>query len=248
MVKEYNLTEDGNKCITENFQVWEFACKDGSQKILIETELVEILQKVRDKFGIVDISSAYRTQSHNASIGGAPNSYHLYGRAVDFRCRNYKAKDVLLYLEDLGVKGLEMIDENHIHIDNRTIIKWYGVKVANGYDTIDSFYVYFDVIKIKVGDKFTVDNIEYKVKTVNKATKTLELEIYKEDCTMKVPFKISVYKFDVPIKSEPSANSATKTICPKGIYTIVDFKNGYGKLKSGAGWVEIIKVLILNND
>lgn len=246
MVKEYNLTEDGNKYVSENFQVWEFACKDGSKKILIETEVVEILQKVRDKFGIVDISSAYRTVNYNKSIGGADNSYHIYGRAVDFRARNYKAKEVLLFLEDLGVKGLEMIDENYIHIDNRQS-KWYGVKTDKGYDTIDSFYVYFDVLKIKPNDTFIVNDIKYKVRTVDQATKTVEVEIYQRESEMKVPFKISVYKENVLIKAEPNPNSATKSICPKGVYTIVDVQNAYGKLKSGAGWVEIEKVLILND-
>ena len=30
--------------------------------------------------------------------------------------------------------------------------------------------------------------------------------------------------------------------CPKGAYTIVEEKNGYGKLKSGKGWIEMSKV------
>lgn len=30
--------------------------------------------------------------------------------------------------------------------------------------------------------------------------------------------------------------------CPAGIYTIVEEKNGYGKLKSGAGWIQLSKV------
>lgn len=247
MVNEYYVTEDKNRYVSKNFQVWEFACKDGTNKVLIDTDILDILQKVRDKFGIVDISSAYRTPSHNKNIGGASNSYHIYGKAVDFRCRNYKAREILLFLEDLGVKGIEMIDENYIHIDSRPS-KWYGVKTGDTYETIDSFYSHFNLLKIKPNDIITVNDIKYTVKAVNQPTMTLELDIYKRESEMNVPFKISVYKDNVLIKAEPNDNSATKTICPKGIYTIIDVQNSYGKLKSGAGWIEISKVLILNND
>ena len=51
MVKTYSLKQDGNKNLTKDFKVREFACKDGSDKILISTETVEILQAIRDYFG-----------------------------------------------------------------------------------------------------------------------------------------------------------------------------------------------------
>ena len=43
----------------------------------------------------------------------------------------------------------------------------------------------------------------------------------------------------IPILKTP-AGTKVKT-CPKGIYTIVEEKNGYGHLKSGAGWIQLSK-------
>ena len=44
MVKTYSLKSDGETLISTNFKVKEFACKDGTDKILIDIELVNILQ------------------------------------------------------------------------------------------------------------------------------------------------------------------------------------------------------------
>ena len=41
-----------------------------------------------------------------------------------------------------------------------------------------------------------------------------------------------------PVKSE----GAVAKTCPYGVYTIVEERNGYGKLKSGAGWLKLSAV------
>ena len=51
----YSLERDGEKSLSKNFKVREFRCKDGSDPIFIDSELVEILQKVRDHFGSPEI-------------------------------------------------------------------------------------------------------------------------------------------------------------------------------------------------
>ena len=59
--------------------------------------------------------------------------------------------------------------------------------------------------------------------------------------TVKLPYLIRVSK-RIDIKRSVSASSATARKCPVGIYTIVAEQNGYGKLKSGAGWVKLSEV------
>ena len=66
-IKAYSYAKDGSKALSKNFHVREFKCKDGSDPIFIDDELVTLLQKIRDHFGkAVNINSAFRTASHNA--------------------------------------------------------------------------------------------------------------------------------------------------------------------------------------
>ena len=58
---------------------------------------------------------------------------------------------------------------------------------------------------------------------------------------VKLPYLIRVSK-RIDINRSASASSATARKCPVGIYTIVAEQNGYGKLKSGAGWVRLSDV------
>ena len=50
-IKAYSKAKDGNKKLSKNFTVKEFACTDGTDPIFIATELVEVLQKIRAHFG-----------------------------------------------------------------------------------------------------------------------------------------------------------------------------------------------------
>ncbi|MEQ2713804.1 hypothetical protein AAAU69_08750, partial [Hominisplanchenecus faecis] len=59
----------------------------------------------------------------------------------------------------------------------------------------------------------------------------------------KVPYKIKVTKTNVPIRTGPAKKySKARACCPVGVYEIVEEKNGFGRLKSGAGWVYLKKV------
>ena len=71
MLNVYSKSKDGNTKLAKNFTVKEFACKDWSNPIFINSELVDVLQKIRDHFGEpVTITSAYRTVARNNAIKG----------------------------------------------------------------------------------------------------------------------------------------------------------------------------------
>lgn len=100
----------------------------------VDHELVEILQDLCDDFAVtyhqrieIRITGPNRCESHNKSIGGAPQSQHIYGRAADFK----------LYLKDSGqqITPHEIYDHidhkhpkrlglglysNRVHVDTRT--------------------------------------------------------------------------------------------------------------------------------
>lgn len=52
-----------------------------------------------------------------------------------------------------------------------------------------------------------------------------------------VPFTVKVVIDDLNYRSKPSMEGAVKGQTGKGIFTIVEVNNGWGKLKSGVGWI-----------
>ena len=47
---------------------------------------VNVLQKIRDEFGVVSISSGYRSPALCEAIGSKSTSQHALGQAADFEC------------------------------------------------------------------------------------------------------------------------------------------------------------------
>ena len=123
MLNVYSLAKDGGKKLSANFTVREFACKDGSDPVFIDSGLVELLQKVRDHFGRpVYINSAYRTASHNSAVGGAAYSQHLYGRAADIRLPGVSVEELSAFAEALlpGTGGIGRYPaKGFVHLDVR---------------------------------------------------------------------------------------------------------------------------------
>ena len=126
-VKTYSLKKDGNKKLSTNFIVSEFKCKDGSDTILVDTELIDLLQKIRTHFNKpVTINSAYRNATYNKKIGGATSSQHVYGTAADIVVKDTKPEVVAQYVEFLmPKKGGIGLYPTFTHVDVRaTRARW----------------------------------------------------------------------------------------------------------------------------
>lgn len=122
MRTDFSLKEHGEKELSKNFKVKEFACKDGSDKIIIDTELIDVLQKFRDMVQCpVKIISGYRTDSYNKQCGGALNSYHLKGMAADVQVGNHENYTFLALCAALcGARGVGRYPgKRFLHIDVR---------------------------------------------------------------------------------------------------------------------------------
>ena len=128
-IKAYSKAKDGNKKLSTNFRVKEFACTDGSDPVFIDSELVTVLQNIRTHFGAsVTITSAYRTPGRNKAVGGQTYSQHLYGKAADIKVKGVAPKQVAAYAEKLlQNKGGIGIYNTFTHIDVRsTKSRWQG--------------------------------------------------------------------------------------------------------------------------
>lgn len=96
-----------NTRLSKNFVLSEFACKDGSKQILVDYELVELLQKLRDTIGKpVVITSGYRTATYNKRCGGISTSHHLTGKAADIKVSGMTPLQVAIAADKIGFKGI----------------------------------------------------------------------------------------------------------------------------------------------
>ena len=123
MVREYSLRRDGDLQLSPHFRLAEFASKDGSDKVLVDDDLVSLLEQIREAAGgAVTINSAYRSPAHNAAVGGVRSSQHLYGRAADVVVEG--ASPLLVgqiaeyYLDRRGGIG---VYQTFTHVDTRAI-------------------------------------------------------------------------------------------------------------------------------
>lgn len=110
--------------LSENFSRHEFACKCGCGHDTVDAELLDILEKIREHFGRrMDINSGCRCHMHNRAIGGAPESWHIRGRAADVEVDGIKPSLVAEAAVQYGASGVKNYSE-WTHIDTRTGHHW----------------------------------------------------------------------------------------------------------------------------
>jgi len=59
-----------------------------------------VVQKVRDQFGVTVINSGYRGEALNKAVGGSSTAQHCKGEAVDIECPGTPNYDVAKWIED----------------------------------------------------------------------------------------------------------------------------------------------------
>lgn len=118
----YIMDTDANEKVGQHFKVREFACKDGSQVVFIDTHLVTILDILRNKIGKpVIITSGYRTPEWNTKCDGAKYSYHMRGMAADIRVNGMTPKQVASILNGIIPNECGIIVySGWVHIDTRS--------------------------------------------------------------------------------------------------------------------------------
>lgn len=118
--EEYHIRKKDYGKVSEHFKAKEFQCKDKTEGLLIATELIETLEKIRNHFNEpVVINSGYRTPAWNTKVNGALNSYHCKGMAADIKVNGHSSGEVAKYADSIMEQGGVIRYKNFTHIDVR---------------------------------------------------------------------------------------------------------------------------------
>ena len=113
--------------MTKNWEYFthdELQCRCGCDQAPMKEQFMDILIDILEEFDRpMIISSAYRCVKHNDKIGGAKDSPHLHGKAVDVAVNLEEAYDLLKIAIDYGMTGIGikqngLMSGRFIHLDN----------------------------------------------------------------------------------------------------------------------------------
>lgn len=120
-----------------NFQPWEFLRSNIAESFHIDNMITNndiwhniinlvtyVLQPARNRLNQpLYISSGYRCRELNSKVGGAKNSYHIFGRAADLYCSDLsKLEKVLKEVNASNLKSHKpilkefIVHQTYIHI------------------------------------------------------------------------------------------------------------------------------------
>lgn len=88
----------------------------------MDSKLLDLIDAMREKVGgPLILSCAYRCPSHNAEVGGVPNSQHVQGCAADVQIPDGMTVDQLAQIaEECGADGIGCYyNSDFVHVDTR---------------------------------------------------------------------------------------------------------------------------------
>ena len=113
--------------LSKNFSRSEFACKGTNccgHSAPVQPELISALQALRNQLNLpLSITSGFRCNRHNESVGGAARSFHTLGMAADVAClEGMTAEDLAQAAEAIPAfqQGGIGIYPSWVHLDVRT--------------------------------------------------------------------------------------------------------------------------------
>lgn len=123
----------------------ELACKDGTpypREFILDGRATRLANAFEDIRALYDkpimVLSAYRTPAHNKKIGGARNSQHVLGRALDLAPPKGVSvdkfyRDIKARATEFGIRGIGKY-RTFVHVDIRPttqLIVWRGAGVKD---------------------------------------------------------------------------------------------------------------------
>ena len=108
--------------ISPNFSRDEFACTDGCGFDTVDSELLTILESIRQHFDApVTVASGCRCPRKNDEVSGSAGSKHLQGRAADIKVAGVDPVDVQDFFDRTWPDSFGMGRyEGWTHVDSRS--------------------------------------------------------------------------------------------------------------------------------
>lgn len=109
----------------KNFRPIEMRSK-GDNKLAIDEDAMDKLQALRELLDKpLHITSAYRSASHNKSVGSKPTSQHRKAKAFDVRMENHDPAQFEAAAREVGFTGFGFYEQSDfIHIDTGPARAW----------------------------------------------------------------------------------------------------------------------------
>lgn len=147
----------------------------------------------------------------------------LINLLVDICKRNGIKK--LLWKNDKSLVG--QVDKQ-----NMTVHRWFAYKECPGEYLFSRHYQIADAVNARLGAGSSDDS--------GKTEEPEAPETPAVNDNVRVPFTVNVSVSDLAIRKGPGESyGSTGRTTGRGIFTIVEVRNGYGRLKSGAGWIPL---------
>lgn len=189
--------------------------KDGSIGLCVdETDRSWCSSNAANDHRAITIETASDTTSPYAVTDAAYNA--LINLVADICKRNSIKKLVWSTEKNTRV--------NHLNGANMTVHRDYANKACPG-----------DYLYGKMGD--IADAVNAKLGVTTTSSSSTSSSSGTNTSFPDVPFKVQVLVSDLNIRSKASMSGTVKGQTGKGTFTITEVSNGWGKLKSGAGWI-----------
>lgn len=114
----------------------QMVCKCGCRQVVADPTLISLLEALEAEYGKFTITSGYRCPAHNVAVGGAKNSFHMKGLAVDIAVSTRERDNLLASAKKVGFNKGFGLGETFLHLDvgdrgtDRPVAWTYGNKGA----------------------------------------------------------------------------------------------------------------------
>lgn len=115
--KNFRLSEFVRSATASNNNIHQQFIIDYNVLINLAYLTNTLLQPLREFIGPINITSGYRCTEVNIIVGGSATSQHLYGQAVDFKCKDFSK--AVLFIKNKQFDQLILYD-SFIHISLTT--------------------------------------------------------------------------------------------------------------------------------